>query len=421
MGNNLQLGLASSATAKTKGWIFKYSGGSAYDPTFISLPADSEHVYLVTRNLEMRKIKVSTGVAITTYQYSPTLSLHDVVTDASSNIYITASSGNSAYVLKINSNFGIVWQKIIPNTNISYAEGAIRVDSSGNVYVTNYDKTGTYYFSVLSKFDSNGNLSWQKQLYSGSTDVSMQPLALDSSANVYVAGYFNVGSSAAAGVMKFDTNGNHQWTTSIDNSSVWDAFLNEVQVDSSGNVYALGFSDNGGRRCFIVKLNSSGSVQWQKTIGAAINEWTGPGSMAISGSNIYFNMFGPVVDSNNVITVVSLDLSGTKQYERQFRIYGQNLYTQKISVIGNHIYVGGYGPYGFAFKVPKDGSATGTYPSFGSVITYISSAVQLTEQSTSYSVGSGGVSVSGISRSISNGSGSVSANSSLTSSMVRRF
>jgi hypothetical protein len=422
MINGMLFSGASSSIAKRNGWIIKYSGGSVFDGTLVQIPSDSEHAYLITRNIEIRKIKLSTGIVVDNYQYSPTLSsLHEAVADSSSNMYITGSSGNSVYVLKINSSMQLVWQKTISNNNISFGEGAIRVDSSGNVYVTNYEKTTGSLMTILSKFDSNGNPLWHRQLGNGSSDVSIQPLALDSSSNVYVAGYFVSGSSAAAAVMKFDTNGNHQWTTSLDNSSVWDAFLNEVQVDSSGNVYALGFSDNGGRRSFIVKLNSSGSVQWQKTIGAGVGEWIGPGSMVMDGTTLYFNMFGPVVESNNVISIVALNLSGVKQFERQFRYYGQNLYSQKISIIGNHIYVPGYSPFGFAFKVPKDGSKTGTYNSFGNVVTYTNSATQLVEQNTTYSVSSGGISVSSTSRTVATASGSVVQQPGLTSAIVRRF
>ena len=97
---------------------------------------------------------------------------------------------------------------------------------------------------------------------------------MDSSDNIYVTGYTYGGldgnshsGSSDPFVVKYNSSGTKQWTKQLGTSSDDRAY--GVAVDSSGNVYAAGFTNggldgntnSGSSDLFVVKYNSSGVKQ----------------------------------------------------------------------------------------------------------------------------------------------------------------
>jgi hypothetical protein len=132
---------------------------------------------------------------------------------------------------------------------------------------------GSVYIFVV-KYNSSGTKQWTKQLGTSSSDVAYG-VAVDSSGNVYAAGYTEGaldGNSSAGGrdlfVVKYNSSGTKQWTKQIGTSSEDGA--GGVAIDSSGNVYVTGSTRGGldgnttlADSCdiFVVKYNSSGVKQ----------------------------------------------------------------------------------------------------------------------------------------------------------------
>ena len=122
------------------------------------------------------------------------------------------------------------------------------------------------------KYNSSGTKQWTKQLGSSSSDYA-KGVAVDSSGNVYAAGYTNGGLDGNTNsgsndlfVVKYNSSGTKQWTKQLGTSG---GRAHGVAVDSSGNVYAAGYTDggldgntsSGGQDIFLVKYNSSGVKQ----------------------------------------------------------------------------------------------------------------------------------------------------------------
>ena len=147
------------------------------------------------------------------------------------------------------------------------------------------------------KLNSSGDLQWVIQL-GGTTTANggdnsgndrCSSVAVDDSGNIYCAGYTDGALGEANGsdsgndafVMKLNSSGAIQWVTQLggtttasgEDNSKSDSCLS-VALDDSGNAYcagytygALGEATGGDADAFIMKLNSSGAIQWVTQLG----------------------------------------------------------------------------------------------------------------------------------------------------------
>lgn len=152
---------------------------------------------------------------------------------------------------------------------------AIAVDSSGNVCVTGYTKSfgaGDEDVFIL-KLNSTGDIVWQKT-WGGSGGDRGLGITVDSSGNIYVTGWtlsygtssqqsgWNTITYSAVFLLKLNSTGDLEWQRTWE--ELYAAQCGDcLATDSSGNVYVAGYY--GG---FILKFNSTGSLMWQKTWGS---------------------------------------------------------------------------------------------------------------------------------------------------------
>jgi len=205
----------------------------------------------------------------------------------------------------------------------------LATDSSGNAYVTG-QFNGTPDFdpgpgtSVLTnhssgdtfvaKYSSTGGYVWAKSLVGGATSVTRgMGIGVDSSGNVYVAGFFTgsidldpgagTATVTSAGgsdvyIVKLDSSGNYVWGKRIGGTS--GDVPTALALDGSGNVYVAGgfdgtvdFDPNAGvanltasGANFIVKLDSSGN--YVAATAFAANGSAQTNGLAVDGSgNVY--------------------------------------------------------------------------------------------------------------------------------------
>lgn len=136
----------------------------------------------------------------------------------------------------------------------------VGTDSSNNIYV-NGIVSNTW---QISKLSSIGVIQWSRQLTTVGTNTTPGPATADSAGNAYIAGVASSG--AFAWVAKYNTSGAIQWQRTLAGTSMeWRG----IAIDSAQNVVVVGNNTNASTDSLIAKYNSSGVIQWQKNLGTA--------------------------------------------------------------------------------------------------------------------------------------------------------
>lgn len=188
----------------------------------------------------------------------------------------------------------------------------ISADSGNNIIVVGVTgSAGAGSNDLLTaKYDASGTLLWSKA-YGNTASDSAYRVVIDSSDNIISAGAYNDLSSTEGIVVKYNSAGTLQWARSLGRST-GEVFYG-VAVDSSDNIYATGYTDHGtaGYEVLVAKYNSSGTLQWQRKMGASSNDYGRSASVDSSGNIIisgYTTSFG---QGGTEALLVKLNSGGT--------------------------------------------------------------------------------------------------------------
>jgi beta-propeller repeat-containing protein len=259
-----------------------------------------------------------------------------VATDSFGNIYVAGafygtndvpsvqplvSAGLSdIFVAKYNADGGLLWARRAGGTSYDEARG-VAVDGAGNVYVTglfqltaNFGPTNLISSGqsdvFISKYDPGGNLQWARRA-GGNDFEESHAIVLDSSTNLYIAGYFdananfgsialrNNSSSSDIFVAKCDRNGNFLWAHQAGGDG--EDIASAIALDPAANVYVTGYFEgsavfegtnlvsagtSGLRDVFFASYTSAGTFRWVRQAGGAAED-SGNGVAADDQGSVY--------------------------------------------------------------------------------------------------------------------------------------
>jgi hypothetical protein len=237
----------------------------------------------------------------------------------------------------------IQWQKTLGGSLDDYGFNIQQTSDEGYIvagatYSNDGDVTGNHgnYDCWIVKMNSAGMIQWQKTLGGSGYDVAF---SIQETAD---GGYIVGGETSSADgdvtinhgdsdcwIIKLNATGTIQWQKTFGGSFV-DVALS-VQQTADGGYILAGYtnstdgditSNHGGFDYWIVKLDTVGTIQWNKTFGGTNQEFatsiqqTAEGGYIVAGSSESYDGDIIVNLGSNDFWVVKLDATGTIQWKK---------------------------------------------------------------------------------------------------------
>jgi hypothetical protein len=206
---------------------------------------------------------------------------------------VTTNHGNDDYwVVKLNADQSIAWQKTFGGTNDDRANSIVALADGGCVIAgltysndgdVTVNKGGVDYWVI--KLNASGAIVWQKT-YGGSGD-DLATSIVATSDGYAVAGYTSSTNGDVTGnhgsydywVVKLNTNGTIAGRYAFGGTSADYGY--SITATSDGGYLVAGrsassdgdvTSPHGNADCWVVKMNASGAIVWQKALGGSGND-----------------------------------------------------------------------------------------------------------------------------------------------------
>ena len=201
-----------------------------------------------------------------------------VVVDGAGNVYLVGLTGDTPYdvfIAKFDSDGNLLWDRTWGGANSEYAYD-IALDSSGNLYIVGHTNSfGLPDFHVfIAKFSSAGSLLWDRIWQAGDMS-SGEAVTIDPEDNIYVGLSANIAGDWEAAIAKFDSDGNLLWDRTWGGDDEDDGY--SITLDSVGGIYLAGYTTSfpiGDENGFIAKFDSFGNLLWDMVWGETIDsEW----------------------------------------------------------------------------------------------------------------------------------------------------
>lgn len=223
----------------------------------------------------------------------------------SDDIDISGNHGQEDYwIVKLNSSGNIQWQKSLGGSNNDYAYSIIQTMSGGYIVAGTTKSTdgdisfhhGTiaiqYDYWVVN-LDSAGTILWEKTLGGGSNDLAECVIQTTDSGFVIagrsssndgeVTNHHGTTQYSDLWIVKLNNSGNLQWQKSLGGSLNDGAYSIQQTLDggfiaggtstSSDGDVTLHYGSFVGNDIWIVKTDSVGNLTWEKTLGGTGTDW----------------------------------------------------------------------------------------------------------------------------------------------------
>ena len=238
--------------------------------------------------------------------------------------FTTDQFGNPSpkiFIVKFAADGSLSWQRIWNGATIrGLGRPDVAVSADGSVYVTGVTANNGN-DAVLLKFDANGTLLWERAWGGAESDESFA-VATAPDGSAYIAGTATSFGPGSAGlfVVKFDSAGNLVWQKISDGAAG-----NAVAVAPDGSVYAAGTTPRanqiGNFDIVVIKITAAGSLVWQRIYSAG--EVVDPRGRMAAGSDGSIVLAGAIQAASHrfvdiAALIVKLTSEGALVFDKQF-------------------------------------------------------------------------------------------------------
>jgi hypothetical protein len=278
---------------------------------------------------------------------------------------IAGSSGNDFYVLKVDSSGDIEWSKTEGGDNAETAYGVKETSDGGFVVVASTESYGpgdpenygSYGNIFIQKYSSSGTKVWGR-IYGYNGYEGPRDLKITEDGGFIIAGYTHTFGNGNFYVLKLDVNGNKEWDNNYGTDRIEVGYAISV-VPGNGYIVAGNTIDESGRaKGYIVKIDNSGDEEWSSIYGNSdifymINSIiTTSNGGYIAAGNTSTDIFP---NSSSNAWILKINSSGFVEWDKTFG--GNNLeraHDVVAGVDGGYVFVGETRSYGNGNNTESD-------------------------------------------------------------------
>ncbi len=241
---------------------------------------------------------------------------------------VTNHGSTDMYIVKLDAYGDVVWQKMYGGLADDYPL-SVQQDTDGDYMVAGFSRSsdivgvtnhGWYDYYVL-KLDTNGEIIWQK-MYGGSGDdratsikqtIDGGYIVVGVAQSNIIPGVIYHGGYSDVYVIKLSKNGDVVWQKTYGGN--YDDIANDIQLTSDGSYIIAGESSStdipgtvnhgGAYDSYILKINSDGDVIWQQLYGTIEDDRAFSICLTTGGGYMFTGWQTP-----NDIPVTRLDANG---------------------------------------------------------------------------------------------------------------
>jgi len=290
--------------------------------------------------------------------------------------------GSDYWVVKLDSIGNIQWQNTIggnsgdglysvqQTTDGGYILGGV---STSNISGDKTENSQGYIDYWVVKLDASGNIQWQNTI-GGNSDDYLTSIQQTTDGGYILGGWSNSNISGdktenSQGyfdywVFKLDPSGNIQWQNTIGGSINDQLYSIQQTIDggyilggwSNSNISGDKTENSQGTDYWVVKLDASGNIQWQNTIGGSFLDYlncmqqTSDGGFILAGSSQSGISGDKTEDSQggSDYWVVKLDAFGNIQWQNSIGGNSDDYLTSIQQTIDGGYILGGYSNSGIS-------------------------------------------------------------------------
>ena len=226
--------------------------------------------------------------------------------------------GNDIFVIKINQEGNILWAKAFGG--YLNDRGRKILETNNGYYITGDTKSFGQGLSdiYLIKIDLSGNFLWSK-VYGGYDNDGAHSILLSLDGNIIISGSsYSYGNAHQIMIMKTDPSGNLIWFKTYGGSGT-DGASDIIQLYDGSLITTGNAADGAGNLdFFLLKTDNDGNLDWFKTYGGSSEDWgysvlsTIDNGFIISG---YTDSFG---FGNRDVYLVKTDSSGSLEWSQTY-------------------------------------------------------------------------------------------------------
>ena len=219
------------------------------------------------------------------------------------------------YLIKTDSNGNAEWSKFYGGTGGDSSFSAVQTSDGGYALAGSTNSFDVSYDFYLIKTDSVGNVEWSKT-YGGTNDEWAYSVVQTNDGGYALAGL--TCSYGAGGddtwLVKTDSTGNVQWNRTYGGES--SDYAHSVVETSDGGYALAGRTFSFGTKGFwLVKTDSSGNVQWNQTYGGTPNDIA---FSMIQSNDDGYALAGVTFGVGGNIRFVKTDATGNMQWSKRY-------------------------------------------------------------------------------------------------------